>query len=83
VVSRCGPLTSPADAVAMAEVVRKLSYNAQIYETLGAAARQYAMAHLRSCLARRKATMSIVLFRKLNLRIFEDDQLRQGPGWHV
>jgi len=51
VVSRCGLLTSPEDAVAMAKAVRKLSYNAQIHETLGAAARQYAMAHLRSCLA--------------------------------
>jgi len=46
VVSRCGLLTPPEDAAAMAEAVRKLSYNAQIRETLGAAARQYAMAHL-------------------------------------
>ena len=46
VVARCGLLTPPEDGAAMAEAVRKLSYNAQIRETLGAAARQYAQAHL-------------------------------------
>lgn len=46
VVAHCGLLTPPEDAVAMAEAVRKLSYNSQIRETLGAAARQYALAHL-------------------------------------
>jgi len=46
VVSHCGLLTPPEDAMAMAEAVRKLSYNAQIRETLGAAARRYAMEHL-------------------------------------
>ncbi|WMD21016.1 glycosyltransferase WbuB [Achromobacter seleniivolatilans] len=46
VVSHCGLLTPPEDAPAMAEAVRKLSYNAQIRETLGVAARQYALANL-------------------------------------
>ncbi|MGE8613235.1 MAG: glycosyltransferase WbuB [Achromobacter veterisilvae] len=46
VVARCGLVTPPEDGAAMAEAVRKLSYNAQIRETLGAAARQYAQAHL-------------------------------------
>jgi len=46
VAARCGQLTPPEDAVAMAEPVRKLGYNAKIRETLVAAARQYAMAQL-------------------------------------
>ncbi|CAB3702702.1 glycosyltransferase WbuB [Achromobacter piechaudii] len=46
VVARCGLLTPPEDAEAMAEAVRKLSYNAQIRETLGAAARLYALNNL-------------------------------------
>lgn len=46
VVARCGLLTPPEDAEAMAQAVRKLSDNPQIRETLGAAARQYALDHL-------------------------------------
>ena len=46
VVARCGLVTAPEDAEAMAEAVRKLSYNAAIRETLGAAARLYALNNL-------------------------------------
>ena len=46
VVARCGLVTLPEDAEAMAEAVRKLSYNAAIRETLGAAARLYALNNL-------------------------------------
>ncbi|CAB3636864.1 glycosyltransferase WbuB [Achromobacter pestifer] len=46
VVAHCGLLTPPEDAVAMADAVRALSANAQARETLGAAARQYALTHL-------------------------------------
>lgn len=46
VVEHCGLVTPPEDGAAMAEAVRKLGYNARMRETLGAAARQYAQAHL-------------------------------------
>jgi colanic acid biosynthesis glycosyl transferase WcaI len=46
VVARCGLVTPPEDGAAMAEAVRRLGDNAQIRATLGAAARQYAQAHL-------------------------------------
>lgn len=46
VVTRCGLVTPPEDGEAMAEAVRKLSYNARLRDTLGVAARQYALAHL-------------------------------------
>ncbi|MCY1523237.1 D-inositol 3-phosphate glycosyltransferase [compost metagenome] len=46
VVEDCGLVTPPEDGAAMAEAVRTLSDNAHIRETLGAAARQYALAHL-------------------------------------
>lgn len=46
VVAHCGLVTPPEDAVAMAEAVRKLAGNAQIRETLGAAARRHALDHL-------------------------------------
>lgn len=46
VVTHCGLLTPPEDAEAMAEAIRKLSCNAQVRETLGAAARLYALKYL-------------------------------------
>ena len=46
VVARCGLVTPPEDAPAMAEAVRKLASNGQIRETLGVAARRYAQDHL-------------------------------------
>ncbi len=46
VVARCGLATPPEDAAAMAEAVRKLASHPQIRETLGAAARRYALDHL-------------------------------------
>lgn len=45
-VAHCGLVTPPEDAVAMAEAVRKLAGNAQVRETLGAAARRHALDHL-------------------------------------
>jgi len=46
VVENCGLVTPPEDGAAMADAVRKLGDNARMRETLGAAARQYALAHL-------------------------------------
>lgn len=46
VVARCGLVTPPEDGAAMAAAVRTLADDAPRREALGAAARQYALAHL-------------------------------------